>query len=533
MDRDRERDRDRGDRRDERYSNTYRPRSPGPRPRSPGPRPRSPRGDSYRVGRSPPRRSIAAADTYTPGGRSSRPRSRSPAFRRRSRSPRRDDNWRARPRSPPRRGYSPRRDDRRDDTYRGERARSPRRDGYHSYPRSPRPRERSPHRERDISPARSRGIRSPMRPSRYDEPRSRPTSPARRYSPARDTRDYRRRSPSLRRERADPHAVGAWRRRSPSPARPAFASNDASGRDSAATSRRSSPPPIHPSRAAFVEDRSAREPASAPRSPLREREFDRGRDHHRERERSPRRRDSPPSAPAPRAERDRDFAPPTGPASSYRNGDSNFPRAPPTGPSSRSYPSPAVSPPAGPAVAAQAPTFPRSSNPVLAAPTRPRGGGRGFGSYDAPRDFSGPAPRRGSWGGGPRGGGYYGGAAPGPRGSGSGPAPFAPSFRGSSNSTATTYPRTMRFRDHLADLPKEIPGGQKAPELYDRSKLLKTEEDIKRLREKIAKKEDEKRQNTKEWDTLAREAEVAQLRVDLAEGSLRALNGEGDVSGAF
>lgn len=91
----------------------------------------------------------------------------------------------------------------------------------------------------------------------------------------------------------------------------------------------------------------------------------------------------------------------------------------------------------------------------------------------------------------------------------------------------------MRFRDHLADLPKEIPGGQKAPELYDKSKLLKTEEDIKRLREKIAKKEDEKRQNTKEWDTLGREAEVAQLRVDLAEGSLRALNGEGDVSGAF
>lgn len=155
--------------RDDRYSNTYRPRSP--RPRSP------PRGDTYRAGRSPPprrgsppRRGLASADTYTPGGRSARPRSRSPAFRRRSRSPvRRDDNWRARPRSPPRRNYSPRRDD-----FRGDRARSPRRDAYDSYTRSPRPRERSPPpREREVSPARSRGVRSPVRSSRYEEPRSR------------------------------------------------------------------------------------------------------------------------------------------------------------------------------------------------------------------------------------------------------------------------------------------------------------------------------------------------------------------------
>lgn len=165
--------------RDDRYSNTYRPRSPRPRSRSPGPRV-----DSYRAGRSPPRRSsppprrgspprrgLASADTYTPGGasRPSRPRSRSPVFRRRSRSPRRDDNWRARPRSPPRRNFSPRRDD-----YRNDRARSPRRDGYDSYTRSPRPRDRSPPpRTREASPARSRGMRSPVRVSRYDEPRSR------------------------------------------------------------------------------------------------------------------------------------------------------------------------------------------------------------------------------------------------------------------------------------------------------------------------------------------------------------------------
>ncbi|CAE7195372.1 hypothetical protein P3342_009865 [Pyrenophora teres f. teres] len=537
MDRDRERDRDR---RDDRYSNTYRPRSPGPRPRSP------PRGDSYRA-RSPPprrgsppprrgspiRRGIASADTYVPGGRSSRPRSRSPAFRRRSRSPRRDDNWRARPRSPPRRAFSPRRDD-----YRSERVRSPPRrdrdrDQYDSYTRSPRPRERSPlPRERDVSPARSRGVRSPVRPSRYEEPRSRVNSPPRRYSPV---RDYRRRSPSPRRERVDPYTADTWRsRRSPSPIRPIYPSNEASGRDSAATSRRSSPPPIHPSRAALVEERPAREPASAPRSPYRERIPDRSRDFSRERERSPpRRRDSPPTGPRV----DRDFAPPTGPSSSsYRNGDNNFARAPPTGPSSRSYPSPAISPPAGPSNSTpQPPTFSRGNNPVLAAPTRPRGGGRGFGGYEGRGDFSGPPSRRGSWVAGPRGG-YYGGTPSGPRGSSSGPggpAPFAASFRGSNNSTATTYPRTMRFRDHLADLPKEIPGGQKAPEMYDKSKILKLEAEAQKLREMIDRKEDAKRQKLKEWDSLEREAETAQLRVDLAESSLKGLNGEADVSDAF
>jgi len=91
----------------------------------------------------------------------------------------------------------------------------------------------------------------------------------------------------------------------------------------------------------------------------------------------------------------------------------------------------------------------------------------------------------------------------------------------------------MRFRDHLTDLPKEIPGGQKAPELYDKSKILKLEEDARKLREAIEKKEDAKRQKLREWDSLEREAETAQLRVDLAEASLRNLNGEGDVSGAF
>jgi hypothetical protein len=91
----------------------------------------------------------------------------------------------------------------------------------------------------------------------------------------------------------------------------------------------------------------------------------------------------------------------------------------------------------------------------------------------------------------------------------------------------------MRFRDHLSDLPKEIPGGQKAPEVYDKSRLLKLEEDARRLREMIDKKEDEKRMKLREWDGLERDAGKAQLKVDLAEASLRELEGEGDMSSAF
>jgi hypothetical protein len=91
----------------------------------------------------------------------------------------------------------------------------------------------------------------------------------------------------------------------------------------------------------------------------------------------------------------------------------------------------------------------------------------------------------------------------------------------------------MRFRDHLSDLPKEIPGGQKAPEMYDKSKILKLEEEARKLREMIDKREDAKRQKLREWDGLERESETAQLRVDLAESSLRSINGEADVSDAF
>ena len=294
-----------------------------------------------------------------------------------------------------------------------------------------------------------------------------------------------------------------------------------------------------------------RDPVSAPRSPYRERDFDRTRDFNRERDRSrdrererspPRHRDGPPTGP--RGDRDRDFAPPSGPSSSYRNGDGNYSRAPPTGPANRSYSSAAISPPVGPSgpsgpsgppsTTPQPSPYPRNSNPVLAAPTRPRGGGRGSFGYDSPRDFSGAPPRRGSahWNAPRGGGGFHGGPPSGPRGGAPGPTPFAPPFRGSSNSTSTTYPRTQRFGGHLDNLPKEIPGGQKLPELFDTSKILKLEEEARKLREQIEAKEQAKRASLREYEALGREADNAALRSELAEEQLITLSAEGEVGGA-
>jgi hypothetical protein len=78
-----------------------------------------------------------------------------------------------------------------------------------------------------------------------------------------------------------------------------------------------------------------------------------------------------------------------------------------------------------------------------------------------------------------------------------------------------------------------VPGGQKLPEVFDKSKLLKLEEDARKLRELIEKREDQKRPTLREWDTMERDSAAAHLRVELAETSLRELNGEGDMSSAF
>lgn len=113
----------------------------------------------------------------------------------------------------------------------------------------------------------------------------------------------------------------------------------------------------------------------------------------------------------------------------------------------------------------------------------------------------------------------------------SGPNTFPPPYRGSSNNTSTTYPRTQRFRDHLTDLPKEIPGGQRAPDLVDSSKLQRIEEDARKLRELIASKEAGKREALKEWEAMGRDVENATLKTELAEQHLRSLTGEGETAG--
>jgi hypothetical protein len=174
--RDRERERDRDyDRERERDYDRDRDRD---RDRNDGYHParRSPPRDNYpRGGAAPPSNS----DSYIPGPRPPRRRSRSPApYRRRSRSPvARENNWRDRERQvSPRRGYSPRRiddrrvfreDERRDNRYhRSEPVRDTR------YVRSPR-RERSPSpvhqkRGREYSPERNRS--PPSKRDRINSP---------------------------------------------------------------------------------------------------------------------------------------------------------------------------------------------------------------------------------------------------------------------------------------------------------------------------------------------------------------------------
>lgn len=68
--------------------------------------------------------------------------------------------------------------------------------------------------------------------------------------------------------------------------------------------------------------------------------------------------------------------------------------------------------------------------------------------------------------------------------------------------------------------------------MYDKSKILKLEDEARKLREMIEQKEAAKRQHLKEWDTLERDANNAALRAELAEQQLRSLNGESEVGGA-
>ena len=608
------------------------------RPRSPPPR-RDDYGDTYRAprarSRSPPRR-----DDF-------RRRSPSPRFRDRDTRPAGGDSYRGRPRSPPRREELPR-----DDLFRRDAARDPRdfreewnfrddrdlRDGREygndrdrgfaaarERSQPPRFRDRSPvplKRGREPSPIGSRGRRTPPPAKRerlqspaprigYADyaPSSRPTSPPRRRfspeprerrpSPRGMTRDYRlrSRSPTARNERVDPRAVDDWRKpRSPSPrySRPEYlAQEENGGRDSVATSRRSSPP-VHPSRMRQVDERPS---------------YD-ARDSYRAKSPEPRRLTSP--IPRERGySEDREYVsqedriPP--PREPYRADDAPAPRAPPTGPAGHHGSSSNMAPPTGPAAAA-VPISAHARAPVV-PPSGPRAGGPSRGDFGAPRgrggfrgDFGGG---RGGFGGPPfrggRGGagtGFIGrgGPPPGPssfsrsesfdrdseyNGLPSGPrdappagprnsfsqAGSAPAFRPSNNSTATTYPRSQRFGPggqplpesttptgpraarrptepaldrrssgpHLAiaDLPKPIEGGKRAEPLADRTRLDKLQEEAEKLRKAIDEKEKRNRKGLREWDRLSRDTEAAAFRSQLAEEALRNASGETESTAAF
>jgi hypothetical protein len=140
-------------------------------------------------------------------------------------------------------------------------------------------------------------------------------------------------------------------------------------------------------------------------------------------------------------------------------------------------------------------------------------------------------------------------------------APTLP-FRGGANISGT-YPRTTRFaangaplpsgpkadiimggmggfdrgakpvNAYLADLPRIIDGGIKAPELYDRGRLDKLEDEAEKLRLVIEDKQARKRKGLKEWAKLGRESETASFRAQLADENVRALAGESDGGAAF
>lgn len=121
-----------------------------------------------------------------------------------------------------------------------------------------------------------------------------------------------------------------------------------------------------------------------------------------------------------------------------------------------------------------------------------------------------------------------------------------------------TYPRTTRFgpsgaplptgpksdvvntafggkpiNAYLADLPRIVEGGLKAPELYDRGRLDKLEDEAEKLRRVIEDKQARKRRGLREWAKLSRDSEAAGFRAQLADENVRALAGEGEGSAAF
>jgi hypothetical protein len=244
----------------------------------------------------------------------------------------------------------------------------------------------------------------------------------------------------------------------------------------------------------------------------------------------------------------------------------------------------------------------RASNPALAAPSQPRTGrggghGRGGGYYadgpgesrgrggppqpsprgHHPRDYPPPSPAgggggRGSWyddGGSGRGGRAYG-----PRPDGAPHPGGPPGFRGSANSSSTTYPRTQVFNNprangnaagpgahgeqqparkppaplsaadrHLADLPALEPDGRRHPAApppppsavatagsdspaANIARARRLEEEAERLRGVIAEKQRAKRAGLRDWSRLRADTEGARARADYAEQTASRMMGE-------
>lgn len=85
----------------------------------------------------------------------------------------------------------------------------------------------------------------------------------------------------------------------------------------------------------------------------------------------------------------------------------------------------------------------------------------------------------------------------------------------------------------MTGLPQITEGGQKLPELYDRSRAERLEDEAERLRRVIEEKQARKRKGLREWERLERESEQAAFRAALADESVRTLAGEVDGGAAF
>jgi hypothetical protein len=82
-------------------------------------------------------------------------------------------------------------------------------------------------------------------------------------------------------------------------------------------------------------------------------------------------------------------------------------------------------------------------------------------------------------------------------------------------------------------LPQIVEGGKKLEPLVDRTKVVALEEEAEKLRRQLGEKETRNRKSLREWDRLTRETELAALRSELADNSLRQLNGEVEMQAAF